>query len=117
MHDMNYPAMLYRAPGPHQFDGYAPGFAWVIVNSEAEQQAHEADGWHASPDLAKAAHKAAIAEAEAVDLGEAAADETATRAEPTRAELEQKADELGIKYDGRVSDRTIAKRIGEALKV
>jgi len=36
-------------------------------------------------------------------------------AAPTRAELEQKATELGIKFDGRTGDKTLLKRIEEAL--
>lgn len=34
----------------------------------------------------------------------------------TRAELEEKATELGIKFDGRTTDAKLAERIEEALK-
>jgi len=34
----------------------------------------------------------------------------------TRAELEQKATELGLSYDGRTSDRKLLAKIEEALK-
>jgi hypothetical protein len=36
-------------------------------------------------------------------------------APPTREELEAKATELGIKFDGRYSDKKIAQMIDEAL--
>lgn len=35
---------------------------------------------------------------------------------PTRSELEQKATELGLKFDGRTSDKKLATMIQEALK-
>lgn len=35
---------------------------------------------------------------------------------PTRKELELKADELGVWYDGRTSDKKLLERITEALK-
>lgn len=37
-------------------------------------------------------------------------------APPTRAELEQKARELGVKFDGRTSDGTLLRRINAAMK-
>jgi hypothetical protein len=37
-------------------------------------------------------------------------------AAPTREEMEIKADELGIWYDGRTSDKKLLERITEALK-
>lgn len=37
-------------------------------------------------------------------------------APPTRAELELKASELGIKFDGRTTDARLAQRIADALK-
>jgi hypothetical protein len=37
-------------------------------------------------------------------------------APPTRAELEAKAAEMGLKFDGRTSDRKLAQAIADALK-
>lgn len=48
-------------------------------------------------------------------LGEKPAKEPEKELEPTRAELEQKADELGIRHDKRMKDETITARIEEAL--
>jgi hypothetical protein len=36
-------------------------------------------------------------------------------APPTRAELETKARELGLKFDGRTSDKTLLRRITQAI--
>lgn len=69
------------------------------VNDERELAAALADGWFECPNAAAASAKPA----EAVD------------AQPTRAELEQKATELGIKFDGRTGDKTLADRIAAKL--
>ena len=37
-------------------------------------------------------------------------------APPTREELEQKANELGIKFDGRTTDRKLLEKIEEVLR-
>ena len=37
-------------------------------------------------------------------------------APPTRAELQAKATELGIKFDGRTSDKTLLAKIDAAMK-
>jgi len=37
-------------------------------------------------------------------------------APPTRAELETKAREIGLKFDGRTSDRTLLRRITQAIQ-
>lgn len=42
--------------------------------------------------------------------------EPAEDSPPTRAELEEKASELGIKFDGRTSDKRLADAIEQALK-
>lgn len=42
-------------------------------------------------------------------------EEAALNAPPTRAELEQKANELGIKFDGRTTDKKLAAKIAEAV--
>lgn len=47
---------------------------------------------------------------------EVAQDELDLDAPPTRAELEQMARELGIKFDGRTGDRALLKRINDALE-
>ena len=79
-----------------------------------------AEGWCTSKadalapkPAAKPAGSVAAADAPAVDDLPVAVDDDAP---PTRAELEAKAAELGIKVDKRWSDKTLAERIDEALK-
>jgi hypothetical protein len=94
----------------------------LVVNTKDELDAALADGWFLDQYAAKAAHEAAAlaaqpaAAAGAGDAGANAAVVPADAAPPTRAELEQKATELGVKFDGRVSDKTLAERIAAALK-
>jgi hypothetical protein len=55
-----------------------------------------------------------MAEGWCLTMAEAMATEP-DEAPPTRAELEQKASELGLKFDGRTGDATLARRIAEAI--
>ena len=73
------------------------------VNDERELAAALADGWFECPNQAAAS----ATTAEPVEAAESAP--------PTRAELEQKASELGVKFDGRTGDKTLADRIAAKL--
>ena len=97
---LEFPRMLYRT-----------GTQWVLdsgtydLHKAADQAALDAalaDGWH----LDQYAAKDATAPAEV----------PADSAKPTRAELEQKATELGLKFDGRTSDRKLTDAIDAKLK-
>lgn len=89
-----YPRMLYRAGSGVVVDGSA--CAALVVHGEAEQAAALADGWGFTLDAAP----------------EVPADD----APPTRAELEAKATELGLKWDGRWGDKRLSDAIAAALK-
>jgi hypothetical protein len=103
-----YPRMLYRQPGGEELHGGR--FATLVVANEADEAAALADGWSLTSDEAKAAREASLnAELQAQ---QAAADV----APPTRAELEQKASELGIKFDGRTSDKKLRDLIAATLE-
>lgn len=65
------------------------------VHSHEELQESLADGWHLDQYAARDASSA-----------------PAAPSEPTRAELEEKARALGIKFDGRTSDKKLAAMIG-----
>ena len=54
--------------------------------------------------------------AEVVPVVEPVAQATADDAPPTRAEIEEQATLLGIKFDGRTSDKRLLDRIAEAMK-
>lgn len=95
-----YPQMLYRFPGTEPLHGGL--FATLIVANAPEHKAATADGWHEGSDEAKAAHEAAKAPKRS--------------SAPTREELEQKAIELSIPFDARVSDKKLGELIAEKLK-
>ena len=85
--------MLYRYPGPHKLHG--DNFDYIIVDeSEIEETIEE--GWFLTTTEAK--------EKSPLNIHP-----------PTREELEIKADELGISFDGRTADKTLSKKIQEAL--
>lgn len=123
--------MVFKHPGPQSVDGVS--FDYLIVLDE-ELDATYADGWSKSPAEAKAAYDATHAPAPdvVVQPGDTVQIEGVTNAigepvtfvapsevdtaAPTRAELWQKATELGIAFDGRSSDKTLAGKIADALK-
>lgn len=122
----DYPRMLYKAMGAvgallceAMHGGH---FATKIVNDEAEHEEAAADGWHIGTEEAKQAlaDAKAAADAAAKTAAEAGAgtggpDQTDDSAPPTRAELEQKARELGIEFNHRHVDKTLAKMISDKL--
>lgn len=95
--------MLYKAPGPHFCDGSMVDY--IVVPLDLVDQTI-ALGWFATIPEALAA---AAADAEHDDV-------PADNAPITRAELELKATELGLKFDGRTSDAKLLAKIDEALK-
>lgn len=91
--------MLVKYPGPHQFqDGK---YDHIVVLDE-DIEATLADGWYRTPAEARAATEAHVLPKDPEP--------------PTRAEMEQKATELGIKWDGRWGDKRLSDAIAEQLK-
>lgn len=114
--------MVYKAPGVHAIHG--GHFDYLVVDDEKLDDAL-ADGWHLTTTEAKAAldeklkadAEAAEEAADAKRLADAKALIDAHGTEgPTRAELEQKANELGISFDKRLGDKRLAALIDEKLK-
>lgn len=98
--------MLFKAPGPHFCDGSMVDYVVVPLDMV---DATVALGWFLTmPEALAAAEKAAKPEPD----DEVPADD----APVTRAELEAKATELGLKFDGRTSDAKLLAKIDEALK-
>lgn len=91
-----FPMGLYRAGGDVLVDGLL--FSVLIVQGEADHKLALADGWHETA-------SAALAAAEPAD-----------DAPPTREELEAKATELGVKFDGRWGDKRLSDAIAAKLK-
>lgn len=115
--DNTYPLMMYRAGGSEPIHG--GHFATLIVGNADEQAAAIGDGWFLTTDEAAEADKQAkakvLAEAEARSIAAAQALVDAN-AQPTRAELEQKATELGLPFDGRTSERKLRDMIAAAIE-
>lgn len=123
--------IVYKPNGPHQRLGGT--FDYKGVHTQEEFDRAIADGWHA--DYAK---MLAPKDQHEVEVRPKVEDETAPEiahevetdgeevwmllsdsedeSEPTREELEQKARELDIKFDGRTSDRKLGLLIDEKLK-
>lgn len=102
-----YPRIIYRAGGTEEIHGGR--FETRIVQNVDEQDAALIDGWSLTTDAARAV---AETKPELAPVDGAADD----NAPPTRAELEQKAHELGIEFSPRIGDAKLAERIAEKLK-
>ena len=89
---MKNPTMLYRSGSMLRTDS---GDMDYIIVAESEIESHIKMGWYRLP-------------------SEMQEDAIADHA-PTRAELEEKARELKIKFDGRTSDAKLAANIEAAL--
>lgn len=102
---MSYPTLVYKCPGPHA-GPKGTTYAYRPVQDEQEHAAATAAGWQDSLPPAVEAFLSPII---------AATSPTAGNTAPTRAELLQKAEELGIKIDGRLGDAKIAALITATL--
>ncbi len=97
---MEFPRSLFKSPG----DQWVGGGSFAIEHVEDLAQYHAAKkaGWFDSVGEALEAWKSGkVAEPE-------------DNAPPTRAEMEQRAKELGIKFDGRTTDAALLRKISEA---
>ena len=97
---MEFPVLVYKDGGTIQRAG---GFySHKTVYDDADFALALLDGWFATLP-------------EAIE-GKNAEDDAEDLSAPTRADLEQKATELGIRFDGRTTDKGLSARIAEALK-
>lgn len=94
--------MIYRAGGNEAIHG--GHFSTLIVEDDVELAAALEAGWFLTTTEARAPKVEAVIRASDDD------------APPTRAELEQKANELGLKFDGRTGDKKLGDMIAAALK-
>ena len=114
---------LYKVPGKLRLkSGMTYG---VLEVFDAQSLANSlARGWHPTLEAAVAAVEASarpvVAAPQAAAIVEAKAPVVDTvpedNAPPTREELEEKARELGVKFDGRTGDKLLLRRINEALE-
>lgn len=107
-----FPKMLYRFPaqGINTHALQDGSYDTLIVGSLTDEERLVTEGWRLTSADARQADvdakvAAALATQQAFDAGT-----------PTRAELEQKATELGVKFDGRTSDKALADRIRAQLE-
>ena len=99
---MEFPRLVYKAPGPNSMQGGT--YASMLVTDHEELKDSFRKGWFATlPEAVEGKH---------VIDDETELDDDAP---PSREEMEEKARELGIKFDGRTGDKTLLKRINEAL--
>ena len=98
---MEFPTLVYKDGGPHQRPGGT--FDYKRIVNDDQLAAALADGWFLT--LVEATQPAAA------DLAEVAPDD----APPTRDELEAKARELGLKFDGRTGDKALLAKIEAAI--
>lgn len=103
----DFPTIVYRSPGPHR-GPRGTTFDYLGVDDEAGMTAALSEGWHKTIDAALGVGKV-IAAAEVLDD---AIDEISPA---TRKELEQKAKQIGVKFNARTRDEVLAERIAEAL--
>lgn len=100
---MEYPAMVYRCPGAH-FGPNGTTYDSRGVNDELQLLEAISQGWSESLVLAVSEHQNKDVNQIEDDLP------------PSRAEIEEKAVELGIKFDGRTTDRKLLEKIAEVLR-
>lgn len=109
---MHFPAPLYRIPGPYRKGRGLKTYAVYGAKNQAQYDALLETGWFPSYEEAVAG-KCADSIVEAADAFDDAIDNVS---EPTRKELEQKAEELGVRYNKRTSNKKLAERIAAALE-
>ena len=102
---VDLPTIVYKNKGPHQRTGGT--YSYLGVNTEAEYLAALENGW--VPTLAEVVDPAQKQDDNKNNIPE-------DDAPATRQELELKATEMGIKFDGRTPDKKLSSMIDEALK-
>lgn len=103
----SFPRMIYRAGGDEEIHGVM--CEYTIVEHNEELGVALAEGWSLSP--TEAAEYAALI-ARAKELPPV----VPLDAPPTRAELEEKATDLGIVFDGRTNDAKLSAKIAALVK-
>lgn len=96
---MTFPTLVYKTPGNHRFRN-GKTYRYISVANEDELNRAIADGWVKSKEDAIYGIK----------------EEPVSDAPPTREEMETKAKQLGLKFDGRTSDKKLLTIITEALE-
>lgn len=105
---MEFPRLVYRSATSH-----------TVVNDQQEFDAAIKAGWFATVPECFGCEPEAIpeplADPENPDDDNSDSDQDPELPEPTREELEEKARELGIGFNGNTKDETLLKKIEEVL--
>lgn len=104
---MKNATMLYKAPGPHEIHGGHFDYTIVDADEEGAIEQAQADGWHLTTPEAKADYDAVKAPEVKLPPNDLLG--------PTRAELEQKANELKLKFSAKTTDEELGKLIQAKL--
>jgi hypothetical protein len=110
-----FPAYVFKDTGPHQRAGGT--YDHKVVEDQDQFDAALADGWFPSlpealgikSDVQEGTQKPSESSGQVQDQG------SPDTAPPTRAELEAKATELGIKFGKKTADDDLAAQIQAAL--
>ena len=105
---MEFPVLVYRCPGAH-FGPNGTTYESMGVDDESQLQAAVLDGW--SKTLVEAAINF-IEPKETIGLSE-----EVSNSAPTREEILQQADKIGLKVDRRWSDAKLVEKINEVMNL
>lgn len=105
---MREATMLYRSPGSHELHGVMVDYVTVDASEVPEMLAA---GWSLNPLEASYVARDIEAFKRITDTMEKLPKEWP----PTREEMEAKASDLGIRFDGRTSDKKLGALISAAL--
>ena len=105
-----FPETVYRVPGAHRGPKGCTYDYKGVADADALKAAKKA-GWSETLDKAMGADGAK----EVLDAAEEFEDAVDDVSPATRDELEAKAKELGIGFNSRTKDKTLAERIAEAV--
>jgi hypothetical protein len=107
----DFPTIVYRSPGRHSGP---PGktYDYKGIANEIELTAALTDGWLRT--LPEACAPPPVVEPAAVSVA-TPVEPPADDAPPTREELKAKAADLGLDYDGRISDARLLDLINKAI--
>jgi hypothetical protein len=108
---MQFPQMIYKFPADdgEVYELHDGKYSTLIVQNVDELELYLAEGWHESTTQARQASEKVN---EVIDPIDEPIDYDAP---PTREELEQKATELFLTFDGRTSDKKLSQMIAAAL--
>lgn len=111
---MQFPTILYKCPGEHQRPGGTYSYRAAI--DEESRAALISKGWSDTlPEAIEAAKPKPVVIAPVVEEPPPPPPPD-DNLPPTRAEMEEKAKELGITFDGRTSDAKLSRLIVRALE-